>query len=238
MNPSPLDNARQIPVLLRGELGALQSWTGTWQSTRVVLCVAIILAGAGSFGAAMGSWRAPLQAAYCAAKLPLILLATTLGNGLLNAMLAPLLGLNLPARQSLLAVLLSFALASLILGAFSPLLAFLVWNLPPLTAGSGSNVAAHSVILLAETAMIATAGLAANVRLLQLLRDLGGVEATARKTLFAWLAGNLLLGSQLAWMARPFVGSPGLPVQFVRPDALEGSFFEALLRAARHLIGF
>jgi hypothetical protein len=233
-----MESARQIPTLLRGELPALQAWTRTWQPVRVILCVAIIVGGAGSFGAAMGSWRAPLQAAYCAAKLPLILLATTLGNGLLNAMLAPLLGLNLPARQSVLAVLLSFTLAALILGAFSPVLAFLVWNLPPLTAGADSNLGAHSVILLAETAMIATAGIAANVRLLQLLRDLGGIEATARKTLFAWLAGNLLLGSQLAWMARPFVGSPGLPVQFVRPDALEGSFFEALIRAARHLFGF
>jgi hypothetical protein len=221
---------------LRGETAALRTWTEVASPERLALCALMVVAGAGSFGAAMGAWRDPLQAAYCAIKLPLILLLTTLGNGLLNAMIAPLLGLNIPPRQSLLAVLVSFTLAAIILGAFSPLLAFLVWNLPPLQSNAGTNVGAHSAILLTETAMIATAGIAANVRLLQLLRAVGGQESVARRTLFAWLAGNLLLGSQLAWIARPFVGSPNLPVEFVRTDARDGSFFEALFRAARHLI--
>src|SRR5678815_4731592 len=203
----------QIPHLLRGEMRTLRTWTDHWNLPRLLLCVGLIVVGAGCFGAAIGSWRAPLQALYCAAKLPLILLLTTLGNGLLNAMLAPLLGLNLPARQSILAVLVSFSLAAVILGAFSPLLAFLVWNLPPLTSAAGSNLSAHSVILLVETAIIAFAGIAANIRLIQLLRVLSGDRFVAGRILCAWLVGNLFLGSQLAWIARPFVGSPGLPVE-------------------------
>jgi hypothetical protein len=226
----------QIPHLLRGKTAMLRVWTDEWNVGRLTLCIGLIVVGAGCFGAAVGSWRAPQQALYCAAKLPLILLLTTVGNGLLNAMLAPLLGLNLPARQSFLAILVSFTLAAVILGAFSPLLAFLIWNLPPLTAAAESNLSAHSAILLVETAMIAVAGVAANVRLIQLLRLLSGQHSVARRILCAWLAGNLFLGSQLAWIARPFVGSPGLPVEFIRADALEGSFFEALFRAARHLI--
>ena len=63
------------------------------------------------------SWRAPLQALYTAIKFPLIILLTTLGNGLLNAMLAPLLGVNLGLRQTLLAVFMSFTIAAAILGA-------------------------------------------------------------------------------------------------------------------------
>lgn len=235
MNASSTAHGR-IPPLLRGERATLRAWTEEWQAGRLMLCVALVVIGAGCFGAAMGSWRAPLQALYCAVKLPLILLLTTIGNGLLNAMLAPLLGLNIPTRQTMLAVLVSFAIAALILGAFSPLLGFLIWNLPPLTPAAETNVSAHSVILLTETGMIAFAGIVANIRLAQLLLALGGNRPTARRILFAWLAGNLFLGSQLAWIARPFVGSPGLPVQFVRSDALEGSFFEALLHAARHLI--
>jgi hypothetical protein len=226
----------QIPQLLRGEERSLQEWTEHWRLARFFLCLALIVVGAGSFGAAMGAWRAPLQALFCAIKLPLIILLTTLGNGLLNAMLAPLLGLNIPARQTMLAVLLSFTLAGLILGAFSPLLGFLIWNLPPLEVGAESNISAHSVILLTETAMIAFAGVAANVRLAQLLRRLAGGGAEGRRVLVAWLAGNLFLGSQLAWLSRPFVGSPGLPVQFMRDDALHGSFFEALWRALRYMI--
>jgi hypothetical protein len=226
----------QIPHLLRGKTAILRVWTDEWDAGRLTLCLGLVVVGAGCFGAAVGSWRAPQQALYCAAKLPLILLLTAVGNSLLNAMLAPLLGLNLPARQSFLAILVSFTLAAVILGAFSPLLAFLIWNLPPLTSEAGSNLAAHSIILLMETAMIALAGVAANVRLIQLLRVLSGHASVARRILWAWLAGNLVLGSQLAWIARPFVGSPGLPVEFIRSDALQGSFFEALFRAARHLI--
>ncbi len=225
-----------IPGLLRGEPGTLRRWTEDWRPGHLGVCVLLIALGAGSFGLAMGVWRAPLQAVYCALKLPLILVLTALGNGLLNSMWAPLLGLNMPARQTLLAVLMSFVVAAIILGACSPLLGFLVWNLPPLAARSEGRLAAHSVILVTETAMIAFAGIAANLRLAQLLRSCSRTPVNARNVLIAWLSGNLLLGSQLAWLARPFVGSPGLPVEFLRADAFRGSFFEALWSATRHLL--
>src|SRR5690349_20003371 len=169
-----------------------------------------------------------MQALFTAIKLPLILLLTALGNGLLNAMLAPLLGLNLGLRQSLIAVLMSFTIAATILGACSPLRYFLIQNTPPMTAGVQTQASAHSLILISETAMIAFAGIAANVRLLQLLRSLSGSSSVERKVLFAWLAGNLLLGSQLAWNLRPFVGASCLPVDFLQPHAFERNFFETL----------
>jgi len=105
-----------------------------------------------------------------------------------------------------------------------------------MAAGAGAAYSAHSLILVSETLMIAFAGVAANLRLVQLLRELSGSRAIARKVLLAWLAGNLFLGSQLAWILRPFVGSPGLPVQFLRPDAFDGTFYESLWRAAKHLL--
>ena len=207
-----------------------------WSAARLTFCLVVVVTGTAAFGAALGSWRAPQQALYTAIKLPGILLLTALGNGLLNAMLAPLLGLNLSLRQSLLAVLLSFTIAAAILGAFSPLLWFLLWNVPPLTEASPQSLTTHRLILVTETLMIAFAGIAANLRLVQLLRELSGSRAVARKVLFAWLAGNLLLGSQLAWILRPFVGSPVLPVQFLRPDAFQGNFFELIWLAIRHLL--
>lgn len=226
----------ELPGLLRGNRGreALDHIAGL----RWVFYLAVIFVGAGLFGAAVGSWRAPLQSLYTALKLPLILLLTSLGNGLLNAMLAPLLGVNLSLRQSLLAVLMSFTIAAAILGAFSPLLYFLIWNTPPLAAGASTNASAHSLVLLCETGIVAFAGITANARLLQLLRELSGSAGAARKVLFAWLAGNLLLGSQLAWNLRPFVGSPDLVVEFLRPNAFEGNFFEAVLHHAANLFSF
>jgi len=231
-----LSFSAELPGLLKGDRGR-ESVERTERS-RWLLYLAVIVVGAALFGAAVGSWRAPLQSLYTAIKLPLILLLTSLGNGLLNAMLAPLLGVNLSVRQSLLAVLMSFTIAAVILGAFSPLLYFLIWNTPPLAPGATTNAFAHSLVLLCETGIIAFAGIAANVRLFQLLRELSGSASAGRKVLFAWLAGNLFLGSQLAWNLRPFVGSPFLEVEFLRPNAFEGNFFEAVLNHATSLFPF
>src|SRR5437588_5881907 len=151
-------NLREIPVLLRGESEPINAAIQRCTAGRIILYVVVIFIGAGLFGASVGSWRAPLQAVYTATKLPLILLLTTLGNGLLNGMLAPLLGLNISFRQSLVAILMSFTIAAVILGAFSPLLFFLVWNTPPLFHEVNGSGPAYSVILLAQVMVIAFAG--------------------------------------------------------------------------------
>ena len=127
-----------------------------------------------------------------AIKFPLIILLTTLGNALLNGMLAPLLGLNISLRQSLLAILMSFTIASAILGSFSPLTAFVVWNAPPLSDNAQFSARTYSFIQVMHVCIIAFAGTTANVRLLQLLKQLSGRAAVARRVLFAWLAGLLL----------------------------------------------
>jgi hypothetical protein len=215
----------EIATLLRGETETICAWSESLKARRLMLHVGVIILGAGLYGAAMGWWRDPQQALYVAVKFPLIILLTTLGNALLNGMLAPLLGLNLPFRQSFSAILMSFAIASVILGAFSPLLAFMIWNSPPMSPQAVSG-ATYGFIKLANVAVIAFAGTTGNVRLFQLLARLGNSRAVARRVLFAWLAGNFFLGSQLSWILRPFIGSPALPVEFFRATALHGNFYE------------
>ncbi len=227
---------RDVGVLLRGEPQALEAWSERWDASRLALHVGIILIGAGSYGAAMGWWRDPQQALYTAIKFPLIILLTTFGNALLNAMLAPLLGLNVPFRQSFLSILMSFTIASAIFGSFGPLAAFLVWNASSLSAGARISGTTYSVILVSHVAVIAFAGAAANVRLLQLLEKLAGKRWVARRVLWAWLAGNLFLGSQLSWICRPFFGSPGLPVQFLRDHPFQGNFYESVFRSLLYLL--
>jgi len=233
-------NPRELGTLLSGEAGALADWAGQFDSRRFAFQVAVIMAGAGLYGAAMGWWRDPMQALFAGIKLPLIMLLTAAGNGLLNSMLAPLLGLRLPFRQSFLAILTSFAIAAVILGAMSPLAAFVIWNAPPLLLDANrwadaNNSVTHAGVLLLLVATIAFAGIAANLRLLQLLRHLAGQRAAAWRVLLAWLVGNLFLGSQLSWILRPFIGSPGLRVEFLRADAFQGNFYEAVFNSAVRL---
>jgi hypothetical protein len=220
-----LSRAGEIAALLRGEAATIADWSARPDARRLALHLGVIILGAGAYGAAMGWWRDPQQALFVAIKFPLIILLTTLGNALINGMLAPLLGLNISFRQSFAAILMSCTVAAAILGAFSPLLAFLVWNAPPMSPQAVSGPA-YSLIKLTHVTVIAFAGTTGNARLLQLLMRLGGSRTIALRVLFAWLAGNLFLGSQLSWILRPFIGSPVLPVEFIRGNALHGNFYE------------
>ncbi len=224
---------RRLRAMLAGDAGQLAAYLDEPGSGWALVCVAVIVLGGGAYGATLGWWRAPLQAFYTAAKFPLLVLLTCAGNALLNGLLAQVLGLGLAVRQTTLTILMSFALAALVLAALSPVMVFLLWNTPPLAAGRSPS---HSLLLTAHVAVIAFAGVVANARLLHLLRRLTGRATAARTVFLAWLTGNLLLGSQLAWVLRPFVGSPGLPIEFLRHDPLRGNFFEALAHALRSLL--
>ena len=226
----------QIPTLLRGEPQPIQIWMAQWSAARMCLYIGVIVTGTALFGAAVGSWRDPVQGIYTAIKFPLIVLLTTVGNGLLNGMLAPLLGTNISFRQSLVAVFMSFTIAAAVLGACSPIIYFILWNAPAFSAeNQNASFTIHSFIFVAFVAVMTVAGVAGNLRLFQLLKQINGSDSAARRTMLGWLAGNLLLGSQLAWILRPFVGAPHLPVEFLRAAAFEGNFFEALFRHAQQL---
>jgi hypothetical protein len=219
----------EISVLLRGESEPITAWAGQWNTQRTALHIGVIILGAGFYGAALGWWRDPRQALFTAVKFPLIILLTTAGTALLNAMLAPLLGLNIRFRQAFTVVLMSYTITAVMLGAFSPLLAFIVWNAPDMAAKSVSRTT-YSFIQLMNIAVIALAGVTGNARLFRLLERLGQSRTVARRVILAWLAGNLFLGSQLSWILRPFVGAPGLPVEFFRKTAFQGNFYEAAFR--------
>ncbi len=161
---------RQFRLLLQGEPAWLGAWATGRQAAPLTLCIGAICAGAALYGAAMGWWRDPLQAFYTGIKLPLAILLTTLGNALLNAMLAPLLGLNVAFRQSLSAVLMSFAVTSVVLGAFSPLALFVVWNTPRLDGGTNLSSPEYGLLQLTLALLVAIAGVVGNVRLFPLLR--------------------------------------------------------------------
>ncbi len=227
---------KSVDYFLRANLEGLGAWVVRRESRLVWFCVLAVMGGAGVYGAVMGSWWAPLQAFYVAIKLPLLIHLTTLGNGLLNGMLAPLLGLNITFRQSLKAVLVSFAYAALVLGAFSPVALFVVWNTPLLSAATFLFSPEYAFLQLTLVVLIAFAGIVGNVRLLPLLRRLAGSSRVARRVLAAWLAGNLFLGSQIRWVLRPFIWGPGRPVEFIGRNCLQGSFYETVFEALHRLI--
>lgn len=225
----------RIPSLMGGDPCVLKNWVARWETGRALVYLTVIFLGAGLYGVAMGFWRSPVQAGYNMIKFPLVILATALGNSLINGMFAPLFGLNLRFRQSLMLVLMSFTIAAVVMGSFAPLAFFIIWNTPSLSTVAEIPWVTYSFVQLAQVAIIAIAGVLSNVRLFRLLHSMSGSERVARKILFSWLAGNLFLGSQLCWILRPLIGSPGLPVEFLRTNAFQGNFYETVFRALSHL---
>lgn len=219
--------------LLAGKPEKLAAWISEpgWRWP-LVCCLAIAL-GCGCYGFTLGLWRDATQSLYTAIKFPLLVFLTCGGNAVLNGCLAQVLGAGMGFRQTFVAILMSFTIAALILAAFAPIMLFLLWNTPPL--GEAKAVTGHSITLLAHVAVIAFAGIVGNHRLLRLLEYCTESRQTAWTVLLSWLAGNLLLGSQLSWVLRPFIGSPNLAVEFLRSDPLKGNFFEAVWRALHFL---
>jgi len=222
-------------TFLRAGPGQFHEWVQRRPLALVAFCLIAIVCGAGIYGVVIGCWRSPTQALYTGIKLPLVILLTTLGNGLLNGMLAPLLGLNATFRQSLLAVMLGFAIAAITLGALSPVAWFIVWNTPPLTAGTTLISPEYGFLQLMLAVFVALAGATGNLRLLPLLRHWARTPAIARNVLLSWLAGNLLLGSQICWVLRPFIWDAKRPVEFIGPEGFHGSFFETVFHAVGRL---
>ncbi len=199
------------------------------------VCLLWIVVGGAAYGFTLGMWQwGTPQPVYVAIKIPMLFILTAVGNGLLNGMLAQLLGVPLSFRESLSSILTSFAIMALILGSLFPVISFLVLNTP--APDESGFRAGYSFTMVFHVVLIAFAGVMANLRLFGLLRRIAPNRAVAMQTLAAWLSGILLLGSQLSWNLRPFIGSPQLEVQFFRPDAFSGSFFEALWSSFHHLI--
>ena len=59
--------------------------------------------------------------------------------------------------------------------------------------------------------------------------------AAVRTVLYVWLAAFALVGAQMSWVLRPFIGSPSQEFTWFRPR--EASFFEAVVRSLRALFG-
>jgi hypothetical protein len=220
---------------LRSLLQPDAAWLDDPHPRRILGVAAVTILGLAAYGFTVGWWRSPLMGAYVAIKMPL-LVACTLGcNGLLNGLLGLLLGTGLGFRQSLLALLMSFALAALILGSLAPITFFLAWNAPPPESVNAGM--AHSAYLVTHTFLIGFAGIAANVHLHRLLATRAPNRGSATITLLAWLAGNGILGAQFSWVLRPFFGSPNLNVAFLRPDQMKGNFYESVWHSIDRLSG-
>jgi len=80
-----------------------------------------------------------------------------------------------------------------------------------------------------HTAFTAGSGLIGTRALWRGLRTLAPSRATAVVVYVLWVTAFAVVGGEVAWALRPFVGSVYMPVVFLRKDALDGNVYEFII---------
>jgi hypothetical protein len=180
-------------------------------------------AGAALYGGVLGSWQGGTQAVYAALKLPLVLVLTSAATLLFNSLVARLLGLPLRFAQTAVLTFFALAVASLPLASLAPIAWLFTHSFPP--PGTEARLA-HNLLYLLHTAFVGGCGLAGTAALWRLLVRLCPGAPRLRTVFAVWLLTFALVGGEVAWALRPFVGSVYEPAAFLRPDALDGNVYE------------
>lgn len=157
----------------------------------------------GTFGG-LGSERI-WQVVFSAVKVPLLLGVTFAVSVPSFFILNTLFGLRDDFAASLRALATTQAGVSIVLASLAPFT--LLWY------ASSAN---YQSAILFNTLMFGVASLSGQRLLVALYRPLIERDARHRKLLVAWLIVFALVGIQMAWMLRPFIGEPNSAVTFFR----------------------
>lgn len=215
---SPLDLLLQGRDRFMDDLAAERRLGRLWLSL-----VAVLVPAGGLYGVVLGGWHGGALSLFVALKLPLVLLATSALTMLFNAFVASLLGVALRFGQVAVLTFFALAVASLLLASLAPIAWFFTLSVPePSTAARGT----HNLLYLLHTTFVGACGLAGSAVLWRGLVRIRPSAPNLRKAYLAWVLTFALVGGEVAWALRPFVGSVYRPVELLRADALEGNVYE------------
>ena len=189
------------------------------EAVPVGACVGLGIAGGALHGLALGaSSGEPLIALYSALKVPLLLLcscAITLPN---FYVLHAVLGLAADFRAACRGLWAAQAALAVALGSLAPLVVFAF-----VSSGNGY------LLTVADGFLFAVAAAVGQVVLSRHYEPLLRRDPRHRITLASWALLYVFFAIQLAWVLRPFLGTPGYPVEFLRPNALDRSAYVVLI---------
>ena len=183
-----------------------------------ILAIAV---GALLFGAAVGSWRGSAQIGFAALKLPVVTLGTLVLYVPAFYCIAAVFGRPWSLRAAIAIMLAAGARFSLVLLAATPV----VW----LTINLGAS---YDAVKLVASVAYALGGLAA----LGLLRKGLGDGPGKLATVLTFMTVFLVFGGQMAWILRPYLGTPGRDDITLFTREREGGLAWQLLVSARHAL--
>jgi hypothetical protein len=205
-----------VDRLLRGEgefaaTGA-EARPSAWTQLLIIgVCGSTYGAIMGAYGGLAGTgWQQALVSAIKVPWLFTVTFALCLPSFFVLNVLSGL-GKDFPR---VLSALLSFqAIASLVLASFGPI-TFLM------------NVSTdfYSFMVLLNGIFFGVASIAGHTTLRRMYRPLIAADSRHRRMYVVWLVLYVFVGIQMAWVLRPFIGAPDLPVQFFRRDAWSNAY--------------
>ena len=212
----------QVDAMLRGKGRFAPEAAGVpWR----MLLLTIGVAGA-LYGAVMGSFGLrPLQALYSASKVPLLLGISSVVCLPSFFVLHTVLGLREDFSSALRAVVAAQATIAVVLLSIAPV------------TGSMYLALHYSEAILLNGAVFLVAALAGQTSLSRHYRVLIARNPRHRVTRAAWLLLYVFVAIQLAWVLRPFVGSPWMPVRYFREEAWGNAYEVVFGMIARFLFG-
>ena len=190
---------------------------------RLLLCIIalglIYGLAMGTYGGWNGDYR-PLQMLYSGLKVPLLLLASFALSLPSLWVINALLGLAADFSQVLRALLAAQAALTLVLLSLAPFTLF--WY---------ASVSDYQLAILFNAGMFTIASFTAQILLRRYYRPLIARQPRHRWLLRLWLIIFAFVGIQMGWVLRPFLGNPGLPVQFFRANSW-GNAYEVVAKMA------
>jgi hypothetical protein len=190
-------------------------------ATVAASAILAIAVGAVLFGAAVGSWRGSAQIGFAAVKLPVVTLGTLALCVPAFYAIAAVFGRPWSLRAAISIMLVAGARFSLVLLAATPV----VW----LTINLGAS---YDAVKLVASLAYALAGLAALALLLEGLGKGPGRIATV----VSFVGVFLVVGGQMAWILRPYLGTPGRDEITLFTQEHEGGLAYQLLVSARAVV--
>jgi len=187
--------------------------------------VVLMVTAAAAYGSVLGIWHGARLAAYDAVKFPMVLLLTSAFTVVFSWIVARAFAVDLRFAQVIALTLVSLATASLVLCSLAPVALFLTLCAPPPSAATRTT---HNALYLMHTAFVGACGVAGTRFLWTAMQRLRRPRGVMRRVYVSWVLVYALVGGEVAWALRPFVGSvsPQYPVTFLRRDALKGNVYE------------
>jgi hypothetical protein len=182
--------------------------------------------GATAFG--LGWNRGGVQMLISGLKVPMLYLLTLLVCYPVLFIILVLMGSKLSFTQTLALILLALTFNSVLLASFAPIVAFF--------SITGSS---YPFIKLLHVVVMTFSGFWGMIALYQGLREMceksNLYPKRAVEILRVWILVFGLVGTQMAWSLRPFIGNPGEEFQVFRKNR-DGNFYSAVAHSVMDLL--